>query len=141
MRARPDVRRLRLQLDFGARNRFKPLDPAQFLDLYGYPPFPAAVLLPDFLGAPAQLAEEPGVLHRDYGLRRKDAGRPNKRYGEAVQDWVGDGKRRLLSGVIDDLRALRALGGSAVGIDFEALDPDATFVEMRRFHEQVIPRL
>jgi hypothetical protein len=96
---------------------------------------------PDFLGALAQLAAEPGVLHRDPGLRRKDAGRPNKRYGEPVPDWAGDGKRRLLSGVIDDLRALRALGVSAVGIDFEAPDPDVTFVEMRRFYEQVISRL
>jgi len=33
-----------------------PSDPAQFLDLCGQPPFPAAVLLPDFLGALAQLA-------------------------------------------------------------------------------------
>ena len=41
---------------------------------------------PDFLGALAQLAAEPGVLHRDHGLRRKDAGRPNKRYGEPAPD-------------------------------------------------------
>ena len=88
----------------------------------------------------AQLAEEPGVLHRDCGLRRTDAGRPNKRYGEPAPDSVCDGKRRLLSGVIDDLRALRALDVSAVGIDFEAPDPDATLAEMRRFYEQVISR-
>ena len=58
-----------------------------------------------------------------------------------MPDWASDGKRQLLSGVIDDLRALRALGVSAVCIDFEAPDPDATFVEIRWFHEQVIPRL
>jgi hypothetical protein len=34
----------------------------------------------------AQLAEEPGVLDRDRGLRRTDAGRPNKRYGEPAPD-------------------------------------------------------
>ena len=74
-------------------------------------------------------------------MRRKDVGRKNKGYGESVPDWASDGRRQLLSDIIDDLRALRALGVSAVGIDFEAPDPDATFVEIHWFHEQVIPGL
>jgi probable F420-dependent oxidoreductase len=68
-----------------------------------------------------------------------------KRYGEAVPDRASDGERRLFSGstadIIDDLTALRALGVSAVDIDFELPDAGASLVEMRRFQEQVISRL
>lgn len=68
-----------------------------------------------------------------------------KRYGEAVPEKAGDGERRLFSGstgdIIDDLRALRALGVSAVDIDFESASAEASHAEMRRFHEQVVSNL
>jgi probable F420-dependent oxidoreductase len=68
-----------------------------------------------------------------------------KRYGEAVPDRASDGERRLFSGstgnIIDDFTALRALGVSAVDVDFERSDAAASLAEMRRFREQVISRL
>ena len=68
-----------------------------------------------------------------------------KRYGEAVPDKASDGERRLFSGsaadIVSDFRALRDLGVSAVDIDFERPDPDASIAEMRRFKEQVLARL
>jgi probable F420-dependent oxidoreductase len=68
-----------------------------------------------------------------------------KRYGEAVPDTASDDERRLFSGgtadIVADLRALRDLGVSAVDIDFECPDPDASIAEMRRFQETVLARL
>jgi hypothetical protein len=62
-----------------------------------------------------------------------------------VPNRASDGERRLFSGstadIIDDLTALRALGVSAVDIDFELPDAGASLAEMRRFQEQVISRL
>ena len=67
-----------------------------------------------------------------------------KRYGEAVPDRASDGERRLFSGggaeIIADLRALRDLGVSAVDIDFERPDAEASIAEMRRFKETVLDR-
>ena len=68
-----------------------------------------------------------------------------KRYGEAVPDKASDGERRLFSGstvdIVGDFRALRDLGVSAVDIDFERPDPDASLAEMRRFKETVLARV
>jgi probable F420-dependent oxidoreductase len=68
-----------------------------------------------------------------------------KRYGEAVPERASDGERRLFSGsttdIVADLRALRALGVSAIDIDFERPDVVASLAEMRRFQEQIISRL
>jgi probable F420-dependent oxidoreductase len=68
-----------------------------------------------------------------------------KRYGEAVPATASDGNRRLFSGstakLIGDFKALRDLGVSAVDIDVERPDADATIAEMRQFREQVIARL
>src|SRR6516164_10014139 len=68
-----------------------------------------------------------------------------KRYGEAVPGKASDGERRLFSGgssdIIADLRALRALGVSAVDIDFERPDPEASIAEMHRFKEEVLSQL
>jgi probable F420-dependent oxidoreductase len=68
-----------------------------------------------------------------------------KRYGEAVPDRASDGERRLFSGstadIASDFRALRDLGVSAVDIDFERPDADASLAEMRRFRETVLARL
>jgi probable F420-dependent oxidoreductase len=68
-----------------------------------------------------------------------------KRYGEAVPDRASDGERRLFSGstadIVDDLKALRGLGVTAVDIDFERPDAETSIAEMRRFQEQVIARL
>jgi probable F420-dependent oxidoreductase len=68
-----------------------------------------------------------------------------KRYGEAVPETASDGERRLFSGsttdIVADLRALRELGVSAVDIDFERPDPDASIAEMRRFKETVLARI
>jgi probable F420-dependent oxidoreductase len=68
-----------------------------------------------------------------------------KRYGETVPDTASDGERRLFSGgmsdIVTDLRALRALGVSAIDIDFERPDAETSIVDMRRFQEQVISRV
>ena len=68
-----------------------------------------------------------------------------KRYGEAVPGTASDGERRLFSGstsdIAGDLQALRALGVSAVDIDFERPDRDASIDAMRRFKEEVLARL
>jgi len=68
-----------------------------------------------------------------------------KRYGEAVPGKASDGERRLFSGsaadIAGDLRALRDLGVTAVDIDFERPDPDASLAEMRRFKETVLARI
>ncbi len=62
-----------------------------------------------------------------------------------MPDKASDGERRLFSGsaadIVSDFRALRDLGVSAVDIDFERPDPDASIAEMRRFKEQVLARL
>jgi hypothetical protein len=62
-----------------------------------------------------------------------------------VPDKSSDGERRLFSGgssdIIADLRALRALGVSAVDIDFERPDPEASIAAMRRFKDEVLSRL
>jgi alkanesulfonate monooxygenase SsuD/methylene tetrahydromethanopterin reductase-like flavin-dependent oxidoreductase (luciferase family) len=90
------------------------------------------------------------------GLRRftAEAGRDRakvaltyrvKRYGEAVPDKASDGERRLFSGstidIVGDFRALRDLGVSAVDIDFERPEAEASLAEMRRFKETVLARL
>lgn len=68
-----------------------------------------------------------------------------KRYGETVPDKASDGEKRLFSGsaadIIEDLRALRDLGVSAIDIDFERPDAEAAIAEMQSFHERVIARL
>ena len=68
-----------------------------------------------------------------------------KRYGEAVPGKASDGERRLFSGsaadIAGDLRALRDLGVTAVDIDFERPDPDASLAEMRRFRQTVLARI
>ena len=68
-----------------------------------------------------------------------------KRYGEAVPDRASGGERRLFSGstaaIVDDLRALRGLGVSAIDIDFERPDAETSIIEMRRFQEEVIAGL
>ena len=69
-----------------------------------------------------------------------------KRYGAAVPPKASDGERRLFSGseadLIDDLRALKALGVTAIDIDFAGRpDADATLAEMRRFRTAVIEKI
>jgi len=68
-----------------------------------------------------------------------------KRYGEAVPDRASDGERRIFSGstaaIVDDLKALRGLGVTAIDIDFERPDTETSIIEMRRFQEQMIARL
>jgi probable F420-dependent oxidoreductase len=68
-----------------------------------------------------------------------------KRYGEAVPEQATDGERRLFSGsdadIAGDLRLLRALGVSAVDIDFERPDAEVSLAEMRRFKDEVWSRV
>jgi probable F420-dependent oxidoreductase len=68
-----------------------------------------------------------------------------KRFGKAVLEKASDGERRLFSGstadIIGDLNALRALGVSAVDIDFERPEADASIAEMRRFRQEVLSQL
>ena len=68
-----------------------------------------------------------------------------KRYGEAVPPLASDGGRRLFSGsiadVVADLRALRDLGVSAIDVEVEGPDADATLANMRRFKETIFARM
>jgi len=68
-----------------------------------------------------------------------------KRYGDAVPEKASDGERRLFSGstadIVGDLKTLRALGVSAVDIDFECPEVEASIAEMRRFKDDVLSRL
>lgn len=68
-----------------------------------------------------------------------------KRYGEAVPPTASDGERRLFSGgtndIVGDFHALRDLGVSAIDIDFERPEADASLAEMRRFKETVLVRI
>ena len=68
-----------------------------------------------------------------------------KRYGNVVPDLASDGERRLFSGgdgdIADDLKRLRDLGVSAVDIDFERPEADASLAEMRRFRDEILSRL
>ena len=68
-----------------------------------------------------------------------------KRYGEAVPPTASDGERRLFSGstndIVGDFHALRDLGVSALDIDFERPEADASLAEMRRFKETSLARI
>jgi probable F420-dependent oxidoreductase len=68
-----------------------------------------------------------------------------KRYGETIPIKASDGERRLFSGgntdIIADLRSLQSAGVSAVDIDFERPDADASIAAMRRFQEEIIARV
>ena len=59
-----------------------------------------------------------------------------KRLGAGVPALASDGQRRLFSGdeaaILDDLRALAGLGVSALDVDVERGDPEATLAELRR---------
>ena len=87
-----------------------------------------------------QLAAEAGRDPADVALAYRI-----KRYGEAVPDRASDGERRLFSGaaadIADDFRALRDLGVTAVDIDFERPEADASIAEMRRFRDRVLSRI
>jgi alkanesulfonate monooxygenase SsuD/methylene tetrahydromethanopterin reductase-like flavin-dependent oxidoreductase (luciferase family) len=68
-----------------------------------------------------------------------------KQYGAVVPDKATDGERRLFSGsdadIISNLKALNALGVTALDVDVERADADATIAEMRRFQEQIVAKL
>jgi probable F420-dependent oxidoreductase len=69
-----------------------------------------------------------------------------KRYGAAVPPKASDGERRLFSGseadIVDDFRALRSLGVTAIDIDFAGRpDATATLAEMSRFRAAVIEKI
>jgi hypothetical protein len=68
-----------------------------------------------------------------------------KRYGDAVAPTASDGERRLFSGsnadIVDDLRALRDLGVTALDVEVEGHDEAATIANMRRFKDTIFARL
>src|SRR5207237_3642787 len=68
-----------------------------------------------------------------------------KRTGDAVPPLASDGERRLFSGsdaaIIDDIRALRDLGVTAIDFDFERPEVDAVVAEMRAFRERVLAKV
>jgi probable F420-dependent oxidoreductase len=68
-----------------------------------------------------------------------------KRYGNTVPPVASDGSRRLFSGgepeIIGDFRALRDLGVTAIDIDFERPEAEASLAEMHRFKEAVLSRI
>src|SRR5437868_3821438 len=68
-----------------------------------------------------------------------------KRYGDAVPAKASDGNRRLFSGsdgdLIDDIRALRELGVTAIDFDFERPDVETVLAEMRSFRERVLAKV
>ncbi len=68
-----------------------------------------------------------------------------KRYGDAVAPVASDGERRLFSGsnadIVDDLRALRDLGVTAIDVEVEGNDEAATIANMQRFRETIFARI
>jgi probable F420-dependent oxidoreductase len=68
-----------------------------------------------------------------------------KRYGDAVAPVASDGERRLFSGsdadIIDDLRALRDLGVTAIDVEVEGNDEAATIANMQRFRATIFARV
>ncbi|HYD04463.1 MAG TPA: TIGR03619 family F420-dependent LLM class oxidoreductase [Reyranella sp.] len=68
-----------------------------------------------------------------------------KRYGEAVPPKANNGERRLFSGseadLIDDFRALKKAGVTAIDIDFGRPTADAVLAEMRRFRSAVLEKI
>lgn len=68
-----------------------------------------------------------------------------KRYGAAVPSKASDGERRLFSGseadLIGDFRALKAMGVTAIDIDFGRPTADEVIAEMGRFRKAVIDRI
>ena len=66
----------------GARNRFSRPTRPHFVDLLGDPRCEAAVQSGHFLGALAQFAKKPRVLHRDDRLRREILQQPDLHVGE-----------------------------------------------------------
>jgi hypothetical protein len=58
---------------------------------------------------------------------------------------ASDGERRLFSGseadLIGDLRALSAMGVTAIDIDFGRPTADAVLAEMKRFRKAVIEKI
>jgi len=68
-----------------------------------------------------------------------------KRTGDALAPSASDGERRLFSGsdtaIIDDIRALRDLGVTAIDFDFERPEEAAVIAEMRGFRERVLAKV
>jgi probable F420-dependent oxidoreductase len=68
-----------------------------------------------------------------------------KRYGDAVAPVASDGERRLFSGsdadIVDDLRALRDLGVTAIDVEVEGNDEAATTANMQRFRATIFARV
>jgi probable F420-dependent oxidoreductase len=68
-----------------------------------------------------------------------------KRYGDAVPPVASDGERRLFSGsvadIVTDLRGLRDLGVTAIDVEVEGGDEDATIANMRGFKESIFERM
>jgi alkanesulfonate monooxygenase SsuD/methylene tetrahydromethanopterin reductase-like flavin-dependent oxidoreductase (luciferase family) len=68
-----------------------------------------------------------------------------KRYGDAVPPVASDGERRLFSGsvgdIVADLRGLRDLGVTAIDVEVEGHDADATIANMRGFKEAIFERV
>jgi probable F420-dependent oxidoreductase len=68
-----------------------------------------------------------------------------KRYGDAVPPVASDGERRLFSGsvadIVSDLRRLRDLGVTAIDVEVEGHDADATIANMRSFKEAIFERM
>ncbi|HSZ90326.1 MAG TPA: LLM class F420-dependent oxidoreductase [Acetobacteraceae bacterium] len=68
-----------------------------------------------------------------------------KRYGDAVAPVASDGERRLFSGsdadIVDDLRALRDLGVTAIDVEVEGNDEAATIANMQRFRATIFARV
>src|SRR6516165_11482927 len=61
---------------------FQPPDAAQLFHLVGDAGFEASVQFGDLLGALAQLAQEPRILHRNDGLRREVLQQRNLSFGK-----------------------------------------------------------
>jgi probable F420-dependent oxidoreductase len=68
-----------------------------------------------------------------------------KRYGDAVPPVASNGERRLFSGgvadIVTDLRGLRDLGVTAIDVEVEGHDADATIANMRSFKESIFARV
>ena len=67
-----------------------------------------------------------------------------QRFGPNVPAKADNGERMLFSGsnaeIIEDVRAMRGLGVTALDFNFAAASTDAAIAAMRKFHEEVLAK-
>ncbi|MCO6416609.1 LLM class flavin-dependent oxidoreductase, partial [Siccirubricoccus sp. KC 17139] len=92
------------------------------------------------IGRLRKLAAEAGRNPASIGLAYRV-----QAFGPSVPPQAGDGERRLFSGekaaILEDVRALRALGVTAIDLGFPGGDADALLAAMRGFADSILQKV